>query len=115
MPKENCEEASILDGIEILPAHNLIDVISFLNNETVILPKKNKFINLTEDTTYPLDFSEVKGQEVVKRALEVAASGGHNCLLIRPSWIWKNYASQKITYYFTKHEIRRGFGSYQNL
>lgn len=82
LPMENAKEASIINGIEILPANNLSEVISFLNNQSKLKSYSNPQTKFNNLQTMNIDFSEVKGQENVKRALEISAAGGHNCILI---------------------------------
>lgn len=83
LPKQNAKEAAVVKNLEIIPIENLRQLIKYLGGELKIEAQK---INLEEifsnNKKYNVDFSEVKGQENIKRALEISAAGGHNCLLI---------------------------------
>lgn len=85
LSKQNEKEAQIVDGLEILPISYIKEIIEYLNGNIYIEKTKTKKFNSQNQPEYEFDFSEVKGQEFVKRALEISAAGSHNCILIRCS------------------------------
>lgn len=112
IPKKNAEEVQFLKEIEILPVSHIKEVIDYLNGKKELNTLENKKIELNCNNEYDTDFSEVKGQESVKRALEIAASGGHNCLLIGSPRSWENHVSKENANYFARNRARRSFGNY---
>ena len=103
LSKKNVKEASIIDGLEIVPINNLNEIIEYLNGEGYIEKEKNQKNIMQDNVKYDFDFSEMKGQENVKRALEISAAGGHNCILIRKPRFRKNYDSQKNSKHLTRY------------
>lgn len=103
LPKENAKESAVLEGLEILPIQSLKEIVEYLNGEGDIEKEKIREFDIQKQSYYGYDFADVKGQEIVKRALEVSAAGGHNCLLIRKSRFWKDYVSKKISHYITRY------------
>lgn len=103
VPDQNKGEASIVQGLEVIPVDSLNELILFLTGKKSLKKHKNNIMKLLNcNNTYSVDFSEVKGQENIRRALEVAAAGGHNCLIIGSPGSRKNYDGKKITYNFTR-------------
>jgi magnesium chelatase family protein len=85
IPSENVREASIIDGLKILPVTNLASLISHLTGESIICPAdKINLEELFENEEHFVDMSDIKGQEHAKRALEIASAGGHNVILNGP-------------------------------
>ena len=88
-----------------IPVDNLKQLMEYLKGEKYIEKERHKEINDKNSELYEFDFSDVKGQENVKRALEISAAGGHNCILIRKSRCWKNNVSKTISKYITRYKF----------
>lgn len=96
IPTENKEECGVIDNIDIIPVETLTDLVNHLNKEIEIPAFKSEYKDTLSELQYEEDFSEIKGQAALKRAVEIAAAGGHNLLMLGPPGSGKTMIARRI-------------------
>jgi len=96
VPQKNEKEAALVPGIDVFGMDNLVQVVQLLSGAEDISPCRYSLKDLLPEASYDVDFQEIRGQQHVKRAIEVAAAGGHNVLLIGPPGAGKTMISRRL-------------------
>ena len=96
LPQENASEAAVVDGIRVYPVETLSDLVEMLSGRLTISPLEMDASNLFVKSADEIDFSDVQGQEDVKRAMEISSAGGHNLIMIGPPGAGKTMLAKRL-------------------
>jgi len=96
LPKENATEAAVVEGVSVYPVETLSSLVQMLSGLSKISPFQVDFNQLFDTPDHQMDFSDVRGQENVKRAMEIAAAGGHNMIMVGPPGAGKTMLARRL-------------------